>query len=80
MHSQLRDVRISGCPPSTRINTPFEIGKPLEGGAVGQVVQSRADGLHEGDVVLSNLGWREYFVLGLFEGTNIGKMVVKLGA
>jgi NADPH-dependent curcumin reductase CurA len=41
---------------------PFEIGKPLEGGAVGQVVQSRADGFHEGDVVLSNLGWREYFV------------------
>jgi len=41
---------------------PFEIGKPLEGGAVGQVVESKADGFRPGDVVLSSLGWREYFM------------------
>jgi NADPH-dependent curcumin reductase CurA len=41
---------------------PFEIGKPLEGGAVGEVLESKADGFHPGDVVLSNLGWREYFI------------------
>ena len=40
---------------------PFELGQVMEGGAVGEVVQSRAPGLQEGDVVLSNLGWREYF-------------------
>jgi NADPH-dependent curcumin reductase CurA len=38
---------------------PFELGAPLEGGAVGEVVASRADGFAEGDVVLHQLGWRE---------------------
>jgi NADPH-dependent curcumin reductase CurA len=41
---------------------PFEIGKPLEGGALGEVIESKADGMQPGDVVLSNLGWREYFI------------------
>jgi len=40
---------------------PFEIGKPLEGGAVGDVIESRAPELKPGDVVTSNFGWREYF-------------------
>jgi NADPH-dependent curcumin reductase CurA len=41
---------------------PFELGKPLEGGAVGEVVESRADEFKPGDVVVSTFGWREYFV------------------
>ncbi|MGL5094628.1 MAG: NADP-dependent oxidoreductase [Planctomycetia bacterium] len=41
---------------------PFEIGKPLEGGAVGEVVESRATGFKPGDVVVSNRGWRESFI------------------
>src|ERR1035441_3364011 len=41
---------------------PFEIGKPLEGGAVGDVIESRAPEFKPGDVVTSNFGWREYFV------------------
>src|SRR2546428_2246030 len=41
---------------------PFELGKPLEGGAVGEVVESRASQFKPGDLVTSNLGWREYFV------------------
>jgi hypothetical protein len=40
---------------------PFEIGKPLEGGAVGDVIESRAPEYQPGDVVVSNYGWREYF-------------------
>jgi NADPH-dependent curcumin reductase CurA len=39
---------------------PFKIGAALEGGAVGQVVASRASGLAVGDSVMSMLGWREY--------------------
>ena len=39
----------------------FEIGKPLEGGAVGDVIESRAPEFKPGDVVTSNFGWREYF-------------------
>ncbi len=37
----------------------FEIGKPLEGGCIGRVVQSKCDGFTEGDYVLGNLGWRD---------------------
>jgi NADPH-dependent curcumin reductase CurA len=40
---------------------PFEIGKALEGGALGEVIESRAPNFRQGDVVVSGLGWREYF-------------------
>ncbi|HEY7074381.1 MAG TPA: NADP-dependent oxidoreductase [Solirubrobacteraceae bacterium] len=39
---------------------PFRLGEPLSGGAVGEVVASRAPGLAAGDAVLHDLGWREY--------------------
>jgi NADPH-dependent curcumin reductase CurA len=42
--------------------TPFELGKPLEGGAVGEVIESRAEGFKPGDAVTSSYGWREYFI------------------
>ena len=42
----------------------FQLGKPLQGGAVGQVVASRSDALAEGDWVNSLMGWREYYVVG----------------
>jgi NADPH-dependent curcumin reductase CurA len=41
---------------------PFELGQPLEGGAIGEVVESRAKEFKSGAVVVSNFGWREYFV------------------
>ncbi len=41
---------------------PFQVGQPLEGGAVGEVVQSNDPSLSPGDLVLSMLGWREAFV------------------
>ena len=41
---------------------PFEMGKPLEGGAVGEVIESRAEAFKPGDTVTSNYGWREYFI------------------
>ena len=37
---------------------PFEIGKVLEGGAVGEVIESRAKEFKVGDAVVSNFGWR----------------------
>lgn len=40
---------------------PFQIGKALEGGAIGEVVASGDPGLKAGDLVQSNLGWREGF-------------------
>jgi NADPH-dependent curcumin reductase CurA len=41
---------------------PFELGKPMNGGAVGEVVESRADQFKPGDAVTSSYGWREYFI------------------
>ena len=41
---------------------PFQIGRPLEGGAVGEVVESRSPDFAPGDLVLSMQGWREGFV------------------
>jgi NADPH-dependent curcumin reductase CurA len=40
----------------------FEIGKPLEGGAVGRVIDSQDESLPVGTFVLSMYGWREAFV------------------
>ncbi|MDO8991205.1 MAG: NADP-dependent oxidoreductase [Sideroxyarcus sp.] len=40
----------------------FEIGQPLDGGAVGEVVESRAGGFKAGDAVTSRMGWREFFI------------------
>jgi len=41
---------------------PFEVGAPLQGGAVGQVVESRAPGYEVGDTVFHMHGWREQAV------------------
>jgi NADPH-dependent curcumin reductase CurA len=41
---------------------PFELGKPLDGGAVGEVIESHAKEFKPGDAVTSNFGWREYFI------------------
>ncbi|HEX8443132.1 MAG TPA: NADP-dependent oxidoreductase [Allosphingosinicella sp.] len=38
---------------------PFQVGAPLQGGAVGKVVESRAPDLQPGDTVFHMLGWRE---------------------
>ncbi|MFD0314785.1 NADP-dependent oxidoreductase [Streptomyces flavalbus] len=39
---------------------PYELGKAMQGGAVGEVVASQADGIAPGDHVLHFGGWREY--------------------
>ncbi|MET9827681.1 NADP-dependent oxidoreductase, partial [Streptomyces sp. NPDC006349] len=39
---------------------PYELGEVMQGGAVGEVVASNAEGIAVGDHVLHFLGWREY--------------------
>ena len=41
--------------------TPFEIGKPLSGAAIGVVLQSNSKHFNEGDLVVTGYGWREFF-------------------
>ena len=42
---------------------PFALGEPMQGGAVGQVTESSADGFGPGDWVLHMAGWRDEAVL-----------------
>jgi NADPH-dependent curcumin reductase CurA len=42
---------------------PFQLGEPLEGGAIGSVIETRSPDLAEGDLVQHMLGWREEAVL-----------------
>jgi NADPH-dependent curcumin reductase CurA len=50
---------------------PFELGKPLQGGAVGKVVQSNDERFKPGDMVDSMLGWREAYVAS---ASNLNKL------
>jgi NADPH-dependent curcumin reductase CurA len=42
---------------------PFQLDQPMEGGAVGEVVESKAEGFAPGDLVQHFAGWRDEAVL-----------------
>jgi NADPH-dependent curcumin reductase CurA len=42
---------------------PFQVGEPMDGGAIGEVVESRVDGLQAGDLVQHMSGWRDEAVV-----------------
>ncbi|MET9381144.1 NADP-dependent oxidoreductase [Streptomyces sp. NPDC002928] len=42
----------------------YEVGEPMYGDAVGEVIASADTSLAEGDLVVHRLGWREYAVAG----------------
>ncbi len=62
----------------------FEIGKPLEGSAIGEIIESRANEFKPGDAVTSSFGWREYFIASPHElqpvSREIQPLSVYLGA
>jgi NADPH-dependent curcumin reductase CurA len=41
---------------------PFQVGEPMTGGAVGEVVESRDPSLQPGDLVMHMAGWRDEVV------------------
>ena len=41
---------------------PFEIGKPMEGTAIGEIIESKSNNFKKGDFVLSEFGWRDNFI------------------
>jgi NADPH-dependent curcumin reductase CurA len=53
---------------------PFEVGKPLEGGVVGEVIESRSPDLAVGDLVLHMLGWRDEAVLDARHARKVAKI------
>ena len=42
---------------------PFGLDQPMDGGAIGEIVESQAAGLARGDLVLHMAGWRDEAVL-----------------
>jgi NADPH-dependent curcumin reductase CurA len=59
---------------------PFRLGEPMEGGAVGVVVASAADGIAVGDHVQHMLGWREHAVLRPADVTPVDPAVAPVSA
>ncbi|MDZ7379493.1 MAG: NADP-dependent oxidoreductase [candidate division KSB1 bacterium] len=59
---------------------PFQIGQPLDGGCVGQVVQAQSGTLQVGDYVLGRKGWREYYTATDAELTKIDPGVAPVQA
>ena len=46
----------------TRYAPPFELNKPLEGGCIGEVIESKSSKFKVGDYVKANFGWRKYWI------------------
>jgi len=55
MRGRMRDVK-SYVPP-------FQVGQPMDGGAIGEVVESNAEGFAPGDLVQHMAGWRDEAVV-----------------
>ena len=58
----VRNIYMSVDPYMRGVVRNVAIGVPLEGGCVGQVVQSGSESFQVGDYVLGGLGWREYYL------------------
>ncbi|HVV18328.1 MAG TPA: NADP-dependent oxidoreductase, partial [Pseudonocardiaceae bacterium] len=59
---------------------PYEVGKVMHGGAVGEVVESTVDSPRPGDIVLHGLGWREYAVVDAAQTTVVDLSLAPAGA
>jgi NADPH-dependent curcumin reductase CurA len=57
---------------------PFELGRAMDGGAVGEVVESKASGFKAGDAVVSGRGWREYFIAPAAELRSVSREIQPL--
>ena len=42
---------------------PFQLGQPMDGGALGEVIESRSDGFVPGDMIQHMAGWRDEAVI-----------------
>ena len=41
---------------------PFQINKPMEGAAIGKVIESNSSQFSKDDVVISDFGWRDNYL------------------
>jgi NADPH-dependent curcumin reductase CurA len=56
---------------------PFAVGAPMDGGAIGEVVESTAPGLQPGHVVVHMAGWRDEAVLPAAAATKLPDLGVE---
>jgi NADPH-dependent curcumin reductase CurA len=54
---------------------PYQVGRPMDGPAVGRVLASNAEGFAPGDHVVHALGWRDYAVLDAATAGAVGSQV-----
>jgi len=59
---------------------PFELDKVMDGGALGEVVESTVDSFKAGDVVLHQLGWRTHAVLDAKHAVKVDPAAAPLNA
>jgi NADPH-dependent curcumin reductase CurA len=59
--------------------SPFELGKALEGGCIGKVVESKNNQFTVGDYVLGMNGWREYWISDGNPATWVSKIDPTMG-
>ncbi|QWF79929.1 NADP-dependent oxidoreductase [Amycolatopsis sp. CA-230715] len=59
---------------------PYEVGKVMHGGALGEVVESTVDTFKPGDVVLHQLGWRTHAVLDAKKAVRVDPEAAPLNA
>lgn len=57
---------------------PFQVGHALDGGAIGEVLESASPLLQPGDIVLSRRGWRDRFVAPAAELSKVDARVEPL--
>jgi NADPH-dependent curcumin reductase CurA len=50
---------------------PFALGAPMDGGAIGEVVESKADGFAPGDLVQHMAGWRDEAIISARAATKL---------
>jgi NADPH-dependent curcumin reductase CurA len=50
---------------------PFPLGEPMEGGAVGEIVETKAEGFAPGDLVQHMAGWRDEAVISARAATKL---------
>lgn len=59
---------------------PYELGAAMQGGAVGEIVASRAEGFAPGDRVLHSGGWRTHAVVPAAQAAKVDPGVAPLSA
>lgn len=65
-------------PTEKHYTTNFSVGGPLDGSAIGRVIESRADGFAVGDFVRHRLGWRDYAVVDAAAATTVDPALAPL--